>query len=160
MLDFLWDQPQPLNGDAPKVFGYLSKHVVPSRAIMGISSGIFLGFVLNVFASQFSKSTEDLFVIVFSSSVLPGMIPWFVILLAELRFRKNNPELLKDHPFKLPLYPYSNYFAFAMLLVIVGFMFINSETRVSVIAGLLVLIVAAVVYVLRHGLKVGGDSHG
>ncbi|EEU21488.1 amino acid permease [Lactobacillus mulieris] len=147
-------------GDAPKVFGYLSKHVVPSRAIMGISSGIFLGFVLNVFASQFSKSTEDLFVIVFSSSVLPGMIPWFVILLAELRFRKNNPELLKDHPFKLPLYPYSNYFAFAMLLVIVGFMFINSETRVSVIAGLLVLIVAAVVYVLRHGLKVGGDSHG
>ncbi|MCF1782938.1 amino acid permease [Lactobacillus mulieris] len=147
-------------GDAPKVFGHLSKHVVPSRAIMGISSGIFLGFVLNVFASQFSKSTEDLFVIVFSSSVLPGMIPWFVILLAELRFRKNNPELLKDHPFKLPLYPYSNYFAFAMLLVIVGFMFINSETRVSVIAGLLVLIVAAVVYVLRHGLKVGGDSHG
>ncbi|MCZ9718926.1 amino acid permease [Lactobacillus mulieris] len=147
-------------GDAPKVFGYLSKHVVPSRAIMGISSGIFLGFVLNVFASQFSKSTEYLFVIVFSSSVLPGMIPWFVILLAELRFRKNNPELLKDHPFKLPLYPYSNYFAFAMLLVIVGFMFINSETRVSVIAGLLVLIVAAVVYVLRHGLKVGGDSHG
>ncbi|MCZ3621496.1 amino acid permease [Lactobacillus mulieris] len=147
-------------GDAPKVFGHLSKHVVPSRAIMGISSGIFLGFILNVFASQFSKSTEDLFVIVFSSSVLPGMIPWFVILLAELRFRKNNPELLKDHPFKLPLYPYSNYFAFAMLLVIVGFMFINSETRVSVIAGLLVLIVAAVVYVLRHGLKVGGDSHG
>ncbi|KRL64047.1 GABA permease [Lactobacillus psittaci DSM 15354] len=148
-------------GDAPKIFGHLSKHVVPSRAIMGISSGIFLGFVLNVFASQFSKSTEDLFVIVFSSSVLPGMIPWFVILLAELRFRRNNPELLENHPFKLPLYPYSNYFAFIMLLVIVAFMFINSETRVSVIAGLMVLVIAAIVYVVRHGLKVqGGDNYG
>ncbi|MEL0528393.1 amino acid permease [Lactobacillus jensenii] len=147
-------------GDAPKMFGHLSKHIVPSKAIMGISSGIFLGFVLNVFASQLSKSTEDLFVIVFSSSVLPGMIPWFVILLAELRFRKHNPELLKNHPFKLPLYPFSNYFAFVMLLVIVGFMFINNETRVSVIAGLLVMIVAAIVYISRHGLKVGGDIHG
>lgn len=147
-------------GDAPKMFGHLSKHIVPSKAIMGISSGIFLGFVLNVFASQFSKSTEDLFVIVFSSSVLPGMIPWFVILLAELRFRKHNPELLKNHPFKLPLYPFSNYFAFVMLLVIVGFMFINNETRVSVIAGLLVMIVAAIVYISRHGLKVGEDIHG
>ncbi|MCE2138667.1 amino acid permease, partial [Streptococcus thermophilus] len=75
------------------------------------------------------------FVVVFSSSVLPGMVPWFVILLAELRFRKNNPQLLSCHPFKLPLYPFSNYFAFAMLLVIVVFMFINPDTRISVFVG-------------------------
>lgn len=78
------------------------------------------------------------------------MIPWFVILLAELRFRRHNPELLKDHPFKLPLYPFSNYFAFAMLVVIVIFMFINPDTRISVIAGALVLIAAAIAYLARH----------
>ncbi|GAA2956852.1 hypothetical protein GCM10019995_09350 [Lactobacillus kefiranofaciens subsp. kefirgranum] len=101
-------------------------------------------------SEQFNHSASDLFVIVFSSSVLPGMIPWFVILLAELRFRRNNKEIIKQHPFKLPLYPFSNYFAFLMLLVIVVFMFINPDTRISFIVGALVLIVATIVYLIRH----------
>lgn len=141
------------DGNAPKFFRYISKRIVPSHAIMGITGGIFIGFVLNVIASMYNQSMQDLFVIVFSSSVLPGMIPWFVILLAELKFRKHNQEQMQDHPFKLPLYPFSNYFAFAMLILIVVFMFINPETRISVLAGLIVLVVAAVVYLVRHGLK-------
>ena len=145
------------DGDAPKTFGHISKRIVPSHAILGISGGIFIGFVVNVLAAMANKSMSDLFVVIFSSSVLPGMIPWFVILLAELRFRKNNPELLKKHPFKLPLYPFSNYFAFIMLIIIVIFMFINSETRVSVIVGAAVLIVAALIYIVRHGLNNKGE---
>ena len=86
----------------------------------------------------------------FSSSVLPGMIPWFVILLAKLKFRHNNQDLLVDHPFKLPLYPISNYFAFLMLIVIVVFMLINPETRISVLVGAAVLIIATIVYLIRH----------
>ena len=145
------------DGDAPKTFGHISKRIVPSRAILGISGGIFIGFVVNVLAAMANKSMSDLFVVVFSSSVLPGMIPWFVILLAELRFRKNNPELLENHPFKLPLYPFSNYFAFVMLIIIVIFMLINSETRVSVIVGAVVLILAALIYIVRHGLNNKGE---
>lgn len=141
------------DGDAPKMFKHISKRIVPDRAIMGISTGIFVGFILNVIASNFNHSASDLFVVVFSSSVLPGMIPWFVILLAELRFRKNNPDILKKHPFKLPLYPFSNYFAFVMLLVIVIFMFINPDTRISVIVGALVLIAATIAYLVRHNRK-------
>lgn len=140
-------------GDAPKIFGRLSKRIVPNMAILGISGGILLGFVVDIIASAYSKSTSDMFVIVFSSSVLPGMIPWFVILLAELRFRKNNPQLMSEHPFKLPLYPFSNYFALAMLVVIVFFMFINPDTRVSVIVGSAVLVVATIVYSVRHRNK-------
>jgi AAT family amino acid transporter len=124
--------------------------VVPDAAILGISGGILLGFIIDMVASIYSKSTADMFVVVFSSSVLPGMIPWFVILLAEMRFRRNNPDLMTDHPFKLPLYPFSNYFAFLMLIVIVIFMFINPDTRVSVIVGAAVLIVATLVYLVRH----------
>ena len=102
-------------------------------------------------SATYNHSTADMFVVVFSSSVLPGMIPWFVILLAELRFRRNNKDLMVDHPFKLPLYPFSNYFAFLMLIVIVIFMFINPDTRVSVIVGAAVLILAVAVYLIRHG---------
>ena len=137
-------------GEAPKTFGYVSKHIVPSHAIIGITSGIFIGFMINVFIQFFNKSLANIFVIVYSSSVLPGMVAWFVILLAELRFRKKNPEMMKKHPFKLPLYPYSNYFALFMLVLIVIFMFINPDTRVSVSVGAVFLIVAAVTYMFRH----------
>lgn len=137
-------------GDAPKIFGRLSKRIVPDAAILGISGGILIGFILNMVATMFSKSTSDLFVVVFSSSVLPGMVPWFVILLAELKFRHNNPDVMENHPFKLPLYPLSNYFAFLMLFVIVIFMFINPDTRISVIVGAAVLVIATVVYLVRH----------
>ena len=140
-------------GDAPKIFGRLSKRIVPDAAILGISGGILIGFIIDMISSIYNHSTSDMFVVVFSSSVLPGMIPWFVILLAELRFRKNNSDLMTDHPFKLPLYPFSNYFAFIMLIVIVIFMFINPDTRISVIVGAVVLIVATIVYLIRHGLK-------
>lgn len=140
-------------GEAPKTFKYVSKRIVPSHAIIGITSGIFLGFMLNVIIQFFNKSLANVFVIIYSSSVLPGMVAWFVILLAELRFRRKNPHLMEKHPFKLPLYPYSNYFALFVLTLILIFMFINPETRVSVTVGAIVLIVAAVVYVIEHRKK-------
>ena len=140
-------------GEAPKTFKYVSKRIVPSHAIIGITSGIFIGFILNVIIQFFNKSLANVFVVVYSSSVLPGMVAWFVILLAELRFRRKNPHLMERHPFKLPLYPYSNYFALLILTLIVIFMFINPETRVSVTVGSIVLIVAAVVYVIKHRKK-------
>lgn len=138
------------DNEAPKTFGYVSNRVVPSHAILGINGGIFIGFILNVIVQYLNKSLANLFVIVYSSSVLPGMVSWFVILLAELNFRKKNPKLMKKHPFKLPLYPYSNYFALLMLTIIVIFMFINPETRLSVSIGAIVLIATALVYVIKH----------
>ena len=138
--------------DAPKKLGKLSKRLVPNNAILAISGGILLGFILDLVSSAFSKSTANLFVVVFSSSVLPGMIPWLVILLAELQFRKNNPEIMADHPFKLPLYPWSNYLALAFMAVIIIFMFINPDTRVSVSAGAIILAALIIVYIVRHGL--------
>ena len=140
-------------GEAPNTFGKLSKRIVPDRAIVGITSGILIGFLLNLIMSTMNKSMGELFVVVYSSSVLPGMVAWFVILISELKFRKNNSHLMAEHPFKLPLYPYSNYFAFAMLLVIVVFMFINPETRISVGVGAGVLVLASLVYMLKHRNK-------
>lgn len=141
------------DGEAPKTFGHISKRIVPNHAIMGITGGILIGFILNIILSMVNKTMSELFVVVYSSSVLPGMVAWFVILLAELRFRKNNPDLMENHPFKLPFYPYSNYFALIMLVIIVIFMFINPETRVSVSVGAGVLILATIVYYIKHPKK-------
>src|SRR5699024_6502706 len=58
------------DGDAPKTFGHISKRIVPNHAILGISGGILIGFIINMIAATINKSTQDLFVVVFSSSVL------------------------------------------------------------------------------------------
>ena len=41
-------------GEAPKTFGYVSKHIVPSHAIWGITGGIFIGFMINVLIQFFN----------------------------------------------------------------------------------------------------------
>jgi AAT family amino acid transporter len=141
------------DGGAPKRMAHLSKHQVPNNAILAISGGILLGLILNTLLTLTSKSASNLFVIIYSSSVLPGMVPWFVIILSELRFRRSNPELLETHPFKMPLYPMTNYFAIFSLIAIVVFMFINPDTRVSVSVGAAFLLILTANFFLRHNKK-------
>ena len=96
-----------------------------------------------------SKDASNIFVIVYSSSVLPGMVPWFVILLAELNYRKQHAADLVNHPFKMPLFPAYNYFSLAALTVILIFMFFNPDTRVSVSVGVIFLIIMSIIYRVR-----------
>lgn len=139
--------------EVPSFFGRLSKRVVPNVAIVTISFWIFVGFILNFILTSINSAANNLFVIVYSSSVLPGMVPWFVILLSELNFRKRNPDQLTDHPFKMPLYPVYNYFSLIMLALIVLLMFINPDTRVSVSVGVVFLVLMTCIYFYRarHG---------
>ncbi|AWZ39143.1 amino acid permease [Ligilactobacillus murinus] len=139
-----------LDHEAPKIFSKLSKHVVPNIAILAISGGILLGFILNIILTTLNKDTANLFVVVYSSSVLPGMVPWFVILISELRFRRQNTHELTDHPFKMPLYPFSNYFAIISLVVIMLFMFINPDTRVSVSVGAVFLLILTAIFFSKN----------
>jgi AAT family amino acid transporter len=136
-------------GKVSKIFGKLSGHQVPSVAILTISFGILLGIILNVFLTSFKGGAANLFVLVYSSSVLPGMVPWFVILLSELRFRRANPELIQKHPFVMPFYPMSNYLAIFALIMIVIFMFINPDTRASVAVGAIFLAILSINFMFK-----------
>lgn len=135
-----------IDHQVPAFFSHLSKRLVPNVAILSIAVGILVGFLLDVIATMINKSASSFFVVVYSSSVLPGMVPWFVILISELKFRRQNPEIMRSHPFKLPLYPYSNYFSIGLLIVILFFMFINPDTRVSVSIGVVFLSLVSYMY--------------
>ena len=135
-----------VDGEVSKVFSKLSKRVVPNVAILTISGWISVGFIVNFILSAVSAKTQNLFVIVYSSSVLPGMVPWFVILMSELNFRKQHPEALREHPFKMPLFPAYNYFSLIALLLILIFMFFNPDTRVSVAVGVIFLALMTAIY--------------
>ncbi|WP_245865521.1 amino acid permease [Companilactobacillus nuruki] len=143
-----------LENHLPKSFVKLSKHNVPFIPVLAISIGILLGLILNYSLPLLLHTSSNIFVIVYSSSVLPGMVPWFVILLSELKFRKINKDKMVDHPFKMPFYPISNYLAIASLLVILVFMFLNPETTVSLLVGVVFLVIMTLIYFLKERNKV------
>ncbi|WP_311406507.1 amino acid permease [Liquorilactobacillus uvarum] len=135
-------------------FVKLSKHGVPKLPVIAISAGIFIGMIADEILPHFIQGSSNAFVLVYSSSVLPGMVPWFIILFSQIKFRKKHEAEMADHPFKLPFYPLSNYLAIIALVITLGFMFINPETRISVIIGSIFLIVVSLIFLLTHRKKV------
>jgi len=122
-----------VNGQAPKVFTKLSHNGVPLLGTIGVLIGLGVGVILSYIAP------ENLFVYVYSASVLPGMVPWFVILISQINFRKAKGAELDKHPFKMPFAPVTNYVTIAFLLMVLVGMWINDETRISLIAGIVFL---------------------
>ncbi|WP_298491886.1 hypothetical protein [uncultured Lactobacillus sp.] len=59
----------------PVRFSHLSKNKVPSTAIIAITLGILIGFILDVIATSINKSIGSFFIVVYSSNVLPGIVP-------------------------------------------------------------------------------------
>ncbi|WP_353421676.1 amino acid permease [Staphylococcus delphini] len=133
----------------PAIFTKVMRNGVPFYTVLAVSIGILIGVILNVVLPQFIDGSENIFVYVYSASILPGMIPWFMILFSHIQFRKKFPEKLENHPFKMPLAPVTNYLSIAFLLTVLVAMLINHETRVSVIIGFLFLSFMAVFFFLR-----------
>lgn len=136
-------------GQMPRIFTKVMKTGVPFFAVLAISIGIFVGVILNIVLPLVIDGSENIFVYVYSASILPGMVPWFMILFSHIQFRRNHSDEIKDHPFKMPFAPYSNYLTLGFfILVLIGMLF-NLETRVSVIIGIVFLSVITIVYFLR-----------
>lgn len=129
-----------VNGQAPKIFTKLSRNGVPLLGTIGVLAGLGLGVFLSYIAP------ENLFVHVYSASVLPGMVPWFVILISQINFRRTKGSALDDHPFKMPFAPVTNYVTIAFLLMVLVGMWINDETRISLITGIVFLGIVVISY--------------
>ncbi|MEH7362089.1 amino acid permease [Priestia megaterium] len=122
-----------INGQAPKFFTKISRNGVPIYSTLAVMIGLVIGVVLNYIAPP------NVFVYVYSASVLPGMIPWFIILISQIRFRKAKGAEMDSHPFKMPFAPVTNYVTIAFLLMVLVGMWFNDETRISLIVGVIFL---------------------
>ncbi|MED4534694.1 amino acid permease [Metabacillus fastidiosus] len=131
-----------MNGQAPKFFTKLSHNGVPLIGTIGVLTGLGIGVVLSYLAP------ENLFVYVYSASVLPGMVPWFVILISQISFRKMKGIEMKDHPFKMPFAPVMNYLTMAFLIMVLAGMWFNDDTRISLIAGVIFLAIIVISFYL------------
>lgn len=86
----------------PRIFTKLNRHGVPFYPVVSVGGGILLGVLLNAILPYVAPAAKNVFVLVYSSSVLPGMVPWFVILISEIKFQKVHADKMTDHPFKMP----------------------------------------------------------
>ncbi|MGX6445770.1 amino acid permease [Neobacillus sp. K501] len=129
-----------VNGQAPKFFTKISSNGVPIVGTIGVLIGLAVGVVLSYLAP------ENLFVYVYSASVLPGMVPWFVILISQIQFRKAKGAEMDKHPFKMPFAPVTNYVTIAFLLMVLVGMWMNDDTRISLIAGIVFLGIVVLSY--------------
>lgn len=134
----------------PRFFTKLNRHGVPFYPVVTVGAGILLGVILNALLPIIAPSAGNVFVLVYSSSVLPGMVPWFVILVSETRFRKVHADKMTTHPFKMPFAPYSNYLTLAFLALTLVFMALNPETRISLLVGVIYLAIMTGFYLRRH----------
>jgi amino acid transporter, AAT family len=113
---------------------------VPIYSTVAVMIGLAAGVILNYIAPP------NVFVYVYSASVLPGMIPWFVILISQIRFRKAKGAGMDQHPFKMPFAPVTNYVTMAFLFMVLVGMWFNDETRISLIVGIIFLAILVLSY--------------
>jgi AAT family amino acid transporter len=145
-------------GMLPKSFSKVMKNGVPVWTVTAIAVGILIGALLNVILPLFIKGADSIFVYVYSASILPGMVPWFMILISHLRFRKNHPEEIKDHPFKMPGGAVTNYITMAFFIMVLIGMLFNKETVVSVIIGIVFLGFMTLFYYMKGYHKLSDDK--
>lgn len=126
----------------PSAMAKVSGNGVP---VVGVTVSIvvlLLGSCLNYIISN----PQRVFVYVYSASVLPGMVPWFVILLRQLRFREAHKQVIVSHPFRSVLFPWTNYLTMAFLICVLVGMGFNDDTRTSLFVGVIFLAIVTVLY--------------
>ncbi|MGL9736241.1 MAG: bifunctional threonine/serine APC transporter ThrP [Symbiopectobacterium sp.] len=137
------------NRQLPAWIGKVTASGVPATGVAVSIFCLLLGSALNYII----PNPEKVFVYVYSASVLPGMVPWFVVLISQIRFRQQHQAQLAGHPFKSVLFPWVNYLTMAFLLCVLVGMYINVDTRMSLLVGLAFLAAVSVIYAMLEWRK-------
>ncbi|CCJ87232.1 Probable transport protein yifK [Cronobacter dublinensis 582] len=132
------------NRQLPAAMGKVSRNGVPVAGVALSIVILLVGSCLNYII----PNPQRVFVYVYSASVLPGMVPWFVILISQLRFRQTHQAAIAAHPFRSVLFPWANYLTMAFLACVLVGMGFNDDTRMSLIVGAIFLALVSVIYKL------------
>ncbi|RDD82975.1 amino acid permease [Dyella tabacisoli] len=126
---------------APRAFATTSKGGVPSRAVLVSIVALLLGVLLNYLVP------EKVFVWVTAISTFAAIWTWGVILISQMKFRRNLTAAERDGlVFRMPFYPYGSWIALAFLVLVIGLMAYFPDTRVALIVGPLWLVLLTVLY--------------
>lgn len=130
------------NRQLPASLGRISRNGVPVAGVIVSILVLLAGSCLN----YLMPNPEQVFVYVYSASVLPGMVPWFVVLASQLRFRRVHRQAMAAHQFRSMWFPWSNYLTFVFLIGVLGAMAFSPATRLPLVAGMIFLSLISIVY--------------
>ena len=130
------------NRQLPVALTKLSASGVPVNCIAITIICLLVGSALNYLI----PNPQQVFVYVYSASVLPGMMPWFVVLISQIYFRRAHKEAMKTHTFKSFMFPYVNYLTIGFLICVLVGMGINPDTRISLLVGMIFLAAVSLCY--------------
>ena len=142
------------NRQLPAAMAKVSRHGVPVAGVAVSIAILLIGSCLNYII----PNPQRVFVYVYSASVLPGMVPWFVILISQLRFRRAHKAAIASHPFRSILFPWANYVTMAFLICVLIGMYFNEDTRMSLFVGLIFMLAVTAIYKV-FGLNRHGKAH-
>lgn len=126
---------------APAFFGKTTVQGVPRRALVLTLAILAVGVVLNYLAPA------KVFIWLTAVAATGNITTWIIILVAQLKFRRTlSKSEVKNHAFKMPWWPLSNYVTIAFMVFVLGIMSYVEDTRFGVIAGALWLVYLAAVY--------------
>ncbi len=111
-------------GNAPKIFLRLNRNAAPFIAILFSSFCTLVAVVINFLVP------EGAFMRIMSLAVAAATITWGLIVIVQYRFRKQVDS--KSLSFKVPFYPFSNFFALGFLILLLIMMTQSGNMKYAV----------------------------
>ncbi|MBA5262730.1 amino acid permease [Enterococcus hirae] len=130
-------------GSAPKKFRQLTSHRVPGNALVFSTIVIFISVILNY------VMPSEVFTLVSSIATTCFLFIWGILVYTHLKYRKSMLGK-KEHTFKMPFYPYSNFLVFAYMIFICLVLFLGKDTRITLLLTPVWFIGLLIIYRMKY----------
>ncbi|TXI92701.1 MAG: amino acid permease [Neisseriales bacterium] len=132
-------------GSAPNKLNQVNRVNIPSKALLFTSFCILVSVVINYL---FPEKAIMYLLTIATCAILTC---WFIILLTQIYFRKQHDE--KNIDYRLILYPFSNLFAMAVLILVMLIMLWMEDMRMSVIVTPIWIMALSIFYALHQKVR-------
>lgn len=133
-------------GSAPKRFRRLTAHRVPGNALVFSTIVIFISVVLNYIMPS------EVFTLISSIATTCFLFIWSMLIYTHLKYRKSILGK-KDHSFKMPFYPFSNYLVFLYMAFTCVVLLLGKDTRIALLLTPVWFICLLVIYRIKYEKK-------
>lgn len=127
-----------MGGNASSFLTKLGRNGVPNIALNFSTAFLLIIVVLNYFIPS------GVFSLVSSVSTINFVVVWVVLIIVHIKYRRAHPKGSKT--FKMPGYPLTDYLTLAFFVFILGFLLVNSSTRVAMVISLISIGSMLVIY--------------
>ena len=115
-----------LRGQAPKVFGKLSKRHVPVAGVHASAAVMLIGVILNYIVPK------EVFTWVTSIALIGTLWTWIIIMYSHAKYRGAVAEgRARAVSYRMPGWPFANWAVILFLLIVAGMFSLDSDTRVA-----------------------------